>query len=163
MNKSKTPYSLNQQIQQLQQQMADEQVILQKQRIKVRELLVERLTSWPVLLGAVAAGLLLSQTRRHDSATQSVSQSTTQSTTDSTSAAPNHTTVATPSSGELTPAQIAAAAAEPAAPSCWNTLLSLPLLTQGIWWLAEQIWYSRLFRDVLRQKLLKSEERRPPY
>ena len=56
MNKSKTPYSLNQQIRQLQQQMADEQVILQTQRIKVRELLVERLTSWPVLLGALAAG-----------------------------------------------------------------------------------------------------------
>jgi hypothetical protein len=161
MNKSKTPYSLNQQIRQLQQQMADEQVIEQKQRIKVRELLVERLTSWPILLGAVAAGLLLSQTRRHDSATQSASHCTTQSTTDTTSAAPNQTTAATTSSGELTPAQIAAA--EPAAPSCWNTLLSLPLLTQGIWWLAEQIWYSRLFRDVLRQKLLKSEERHPPY
>jgi hypothetical protein len=158
MNKSKTPYSLNQQIRQLQQQMADEQVIEQKQRIKVRELLVERLTSWPVLLGAVAAGLLLSQTRRHHSAVCS----STHSTTNTTSAAPNQTTAATTSSGELTPAQIAAAA-EPAAPSIWNTLLSLPLLTQGIWWLAEQIWYSRLFRDVVRQKLLKSEERHPPY
>lgn len=138
MNKSKTPYSLNQQIRQLQQQMADEQVIQQKQNIKVRELLMERLTSWPVLLGAVATGLLLSQTRRHSS------------TAETTSAAPNQTTAAT-------------AAPEPAAPSIWSTLLSLPLLTQGIWWLAEQIWYSRLFRDVVRQKLLKSDQRHPPY
>lgn len=151
MNKSKNPYSLNQQIRQLQQQMADEQIIQQKQNIKVRELLVERLTSWPVLLGAVATGLLLSQTRRQSS------------TADTTSAAPNQTADASTSSDELTPAQIAAATAEPAAPSLWSTLLSLPLLTQGIWWLAEQIWYSRLFRDVVRQKLLKSDQRHPPY
>lgn len=151
MNKPKTSYSLNQQIRQLQQQMADEQVIQQKQKIKVRELLVERLTSWPVLLGAVATGLLLSQTRRHSSAV------------DTTSAAPIQTADTTTSSGEFTPAQIAAATPEPAAPSLWSTLLSLPLLTQGIWWLAEQIWYSRLFRDVVRQKLLKSDQRHPPY
>jgi len=152
MNKPTTPDSLNQQIRQLQQQMADEQVIQQQQRIKVRELLVERLTSWPVMLGAVATGLLLSHARNQNS------------TADTACTVPNQTAATTTSSGELTPAQVAATATpKPAAPSLWNTLLSLPLLTQGIWWLAEQIWYSRLFRDVVRQKLLKSEERRPPY
>ncbi|RVU40433.1 hypothetical protein EOE67_05115 [Rheinheimera riviphila] len=149
MNRSKPSASLNQQIRQLQQQMADDLVLQQQQRLKVRELLIERLTSWPVLLGAVATGLLLNQIRRQGNAVDPASQ------------APTRATTASTSSG-LTPEQIAAhQCTEPA--SFWSKLLSLPLLTQGIWWLAEQVWYSTLFRDVARQKLLKSDQRHPPY
>lgn len=150
MNRSKPSSSLNQQIQQLQQQMADELVLQQQQRLKVRELLVERLTSWPVLLGAVATGLLLSQTKRQGHSADPAS-------------AASNPKAADPSSIELTPEQIAAIQPAPQPTSFWSKLLSLPLLTQSIWWLAEQVWYSRLFRDVVRQKLLKSDQRHPPY
>ncbi len=142
--------SLNQQIRQLQQQMADDLVLQQQQRLKVQDLLVERLTSWPVLLGAVATGLLLSQTKRQGNATDPASATSNQKAAD-------------PASIELTPEQIAANQPTPEPTSFWSKLLSLPLLTQGIWWLAEQVWYSRLFRDVVRQKLLKSDQRHPPY
>lgn len=142
MTKPKTPYSLNQQIRHLQLQLADELVLQQQQRLKVRELLVDRLTSWPVMLGAVATGLLLSQTRRHNYTAAAAS-------------------LPAASSAEPTPVLTPEPTPEPA--SFWSTLLSLPLLTQSIWWLAEQLWYSRLFRDVVRQKLLKSDQRHPPY
>jgi hypothetical protein len=149
MNKPNTPDSLNQQIRQLQLQMAAEHVIQQTQRMKVQELLLERLTSWPVLLGAVATGLLLSQTREQNGHIAAAS------------ARPEHDAATTTCSAERTTAQTVAP--EPASSSLWSRLLSVPLLTQGIWWLAEQIWYSRLFRDVIRQKLLKSPQRHPPY
>ena len=150
MNRSKPSSSLNQQIRQLQQQMADDLVLQQQQRLKVQDLLVERLTSWPVLLGAIATGLLLSQTRRQGHSADPASATPNQKATD-------------PSAIELTPAQIAANQPAPESTSFWSKLLSLPLLTQSIWWLAEQVWYSRLFRDVVRQKLLKSDQRHPPY
>lgn len=145
MHKPIKPSSLHQQIRQLQQQMAKEQVVQQQQHLKVRDLLVERLTSWPVLLGAVATGIFLSQIRRQDNAV-----------------------VPAPGSAEAASGQAVSdlSAGCPPAPeptSFWHTLFSLPLLTQGIWWLAEQVWYSRLFRDVVRQKLLKSDQRHPPY
>jgi|GEM_PF-6853856 len=146
MTKRKTFYTLNQQIRQLQQQMVAELVLQQQQRLRVRELLVKRLTSWPVLLGAVATGLLLSQTKRQDN-----------------TAAPAPLPVARTVEPTSVLSREPSLEPSPEPASFWSKLLSLPLLTQSIWWLAEQVWYSRLFRDAVRQKLLKSEQRHPPY
>lgn len=145
MHKLKKSRSLNQQILHLEKQIADKQITQQQQKLKMRELLLQRLTSWPMLLGALTIGLFLSQARQQDGI---VAKSDLSTDTASDQAAVNSSSTCLQT---------------PKPTSFWRTLLSLPLLTQGIWWLAEQMWNSRLFRDVIRQRLLRSDQRHPPY
>lgn len=138
------PHSLNEQIRRLQLQIADERRLQLKQQQHFRHLLSDRLTSWPVLLGAIAAGVMLRQ-------------------------ACTSTKVAVPPAAAANPEPTseltteASAATEPAPQSFWGTLLSLPLLTQSAWWLMLQLWHSNLFQELVRHKLTKSEQRHPPY
>ncbi|OBP15691.1 hypothetical protein A5320_10305 [Rheinheimera sp. SA_1] len=148
MSKQKTTpqpvYSLNEQIQQLQQQIAAERKLQQHNQLQFRQILTERLTSWPVLLGGIAAGVLLRRAYITENAQVQ-----------------RPPELATAPTSEMSADASAPIAAEPQ--SYWSTLLSLPLLTQSIWWLLQQLWQSQLFRDVVRHKLIKLNHRHPPY
>jgi len=149
-----SPYSLNAKISQLQQQMAEERVLQDQRQLQLQQVVSDRLTRWPVILGAVAAGVMLRQISRAAQIPASAPIAAT--------VTPTGDAVIT--SPENNP-QASGTSATPTAPlpSFWSTLLSLPLLSQSIWWLLQQIWQSGLFRDVVRQKLLKSDQRHPPY
>lgn len=149
---TRIPYALNEQIRQLQQQMAEERVLQQQRRQQLGDVLTDRLTSWPVLLSAVAAGVML---RQINAAGQVPAEPPITATT-------QPTAVTSPENSTCSSVTSATPTVPPQQPF-WSRLLSLPLLTQSIWWLSQQLWQSRLFRDLVRQKLIKSDRRHPPY
>ncbi|MBU2425949.1 MAG: hypothetical protein KKA56_03650 [Gammaproteobacteria bacterium] len=134
MGKHKAPDSLNLQIQQLQQQMTAARGLKQQQQQHFQHLLTKRLTSWPLVLGAVTAGLLV-----HHFASSPAPQPQQPM---SSSPEPTHDHSATP---------------EPVA--SWRALLSLPFLTQGIGWLLELMWQ----RGIAAHSVVKSAQRHPLY
>ncbi len=145
-----TTYSLNIQIRQLQQQIADERALQHQRQQQFRQVLSNRLTSWPMLLGAVAAGVVLRQ----------INTASTVQARPPRAASP---AIAAASSTNAPAESAVTIATSTARQPFWSTLLSLPLLTQSIWWWLQQLWQSRLFRDLVRHKLIKSEQRHPPY
>ena len=144
--------SLDQQILQLQLQMTNEQLLQQQRQQQLRQHLAEKLNSWPVVVVAVAAGVLV------------------------------HQLVTTPSIPKLEPDQtppphaILTSGSNPSSPpvqmkgstSLWNRLMSLPLLThplltQSVWWCVQHLWHWGLVQERVRQNLSQSQQRHHPY
>jgi hypothetical protein len=140
------PAALNQQIEQLQQQILAKRRVQQQQQRQFRQLLSERLTSWPMLLGALAAGIALLHVSTNGTAESPVKPPIVAAANDDPIAA-NHP--------QIEP--------EPAASSAWQALWHLPLLSQSLYWLLEQRWLSDLFRAGIRRKFQKSKQRQPRY
>jgi len=143
MPNSKIP-TLNAQILQLQAEITMAQQVQQQRHHHLRQLLTDQLTSWPVLCGAVAVGFIARQLN---------------------TPASDPTASTIPASARATP-QVRtehAATVEISATPWWSTLLSLPLLTQSLWWCIQQLWQLNVFQDLVRQKISKSTQRHPPY
>lgn len=140
-------YSLNTQILQLQLQMRDElQLQYQRQRL-VQQLYTQKLTSWPVLLGALAAGIII----RKLNASKAMPAD---------NGVPAAEVASQPASE---PARQRAAEPVTASPSIWSTLLSAQLLTQSLWWFIRKLWRWGVIEGLVRQQLSKSSQRLPLY
>jgi hypothetical protein len=143
--------SLNQQILQLQQQMTSEQQDQQQRQQHLRQLFNDKLSSWPVIITALTAGVLV-----HLMATPA--------------ATPEPAPDKTPSPKVI----FSSASHPPSTPeqktgstSVWSRLrlplLTHPLLTQGIWWCLQQLWAWGFVQELVRYRLTKSQLRHPPY
>jgi hypothetical protein len=144
--------SLDQQILQLQLQMSTEQQAQQQRQQQLRQRLADKLSSWPVVVVGLAAGLLVHQLVT----TPSIPKLTPDQTP------PPHAILPSGSDPSSTPVQMTGVT------SIWNRLLSLPLpthplLTQSVWWCAEHLWHWGLVQARVRQNLSQSQQRHHPY